>query len=508
MDEETYHYDFTTASELEIFIARVEEILQEWGLHNKMLEECLKAGDFKLKEWCSTSENLNFADEEFKLTRYYLKCDKVNDLDDGEGKSVEDVPSQAVEDMMSIDNDFFCNGNSTENTHPISRWYGLRDFVILVPRYISSVTSESRIKILLSVVSIAGANIKCKVPLFVQTLHPWQSYFLGIHQLGTFHTDFNMIHLKHTPSPCKYLTGLLSMFKSKIGLRMLTSPVTVSVQFTYILKDWTSTSWLQESPDFEYLGGEVLFESEVGSLPFGSSFDSIKELHLRTIWPSLLENSIMDGENYSDLDPLQAPIWRVSIVAIDNPSCLLTDYFSEFLNLSEVKHSLKEILGSIIGGGSNSNLDKVDLEISSSLNALTESKISSFSKAVIGGDRNVKKENMKTNNQSEKPISSENLMVLLYYLFPDADEDTKVPYIENLGGKPSEDSAEGTKSKCLNKTLTGMKSAPYDGLLWRLATAMSHVIHAMGGLRAAAYFWYEFTQELRYRWENGILIQG
>lgn len=61
MDEETYHYDFTTASELEIFIARVEEILQEWGLHNKMLEECLKAGDFKLKEWCSTSENLNFA---------------------------------------------------------------------------------------------------------------------------------------------------------------------------------------------------------------------------------------------------------------------------------------------------------------------------------------------------------------------------------------------------------------------------------------------------------------
>lgn len=61
-------------------------------------------------------------DEEFKLTRYYLKCDKVNDLDDGEGKSVEDVPSQAVEDMMSIDNDFFSNGNSTENTHPISRF--------------------------------------------------------------------------------------------------------------------------------------------------------------------------------------------------------------------------------------------------------------------------------------------------------------------------------------------------------------------------------------------------
>lgn len=54
----------------------------------------------------------------------------------------------------------------------------------------------------------------------------------------------------------------------------------------------------------------------------------------------------------------------------------------------------------------------------------------------------------------------------------------------------------------------GLKSAPVDGLIWRLAVVMSHVVHALGDVRAAAHLWYEFTQEMRYRWENGITIPG
>lgn len=212
------------------------------------------------------------------------------------------------------------------------------------------------------------------------------------------------------------------MFKSKIGLQMLLNPVTVSVQFTYVLKDWTKSAWPQEPPDLDFFGGDILYVSEVSSLPFGSTYDSISELCLNVVWPSLLENSVVDGENYSDLDPLQAPIWKVFVTTVDNPSCLLSDYFIEFLMLTEIKHTVRELLGNIIANTSSSSIG--DSEISSSLNALTESKISALSKAVIGTEKIAKKESHRTSYQSDQPISSEHLMVLLYYLFPDADKNS------------------------------------------------------------------------------------
>jgi hypothetical protein len=61
---------------------------------------------------------------------------------------------------------------------------------------------------------------------------------------------------------------------------------------------------------------------------------------------------------------------------------------------------------------------------------------------------------------------------------------------------------------CLQDLSNGLKSAPVDGLIWRLAVVMSHVVHTPRGDRAAAHLWYEFTQEMRYRWENGIIIPG
>ena len=60
----------------------------------------------------------------------------------------------------------------------------------------------------------------------------------------------------------------------------------------------------------------------------------------------------------------------------------------------------------------------------------------------------------------------------------------------------------------LQDSSTKLKSAPVGGLIWRLAIVMSHVVHTMGGVKAAAHLWYEFTQEMRYRWENGYTIPG
>lgn len=67
---------------------------------------------------------------------------------------------QALEDMMSLNNDFIpvtFDGN-VYRPHMLARWYGLRDFVVLTPARSFSVTSESKIKILLSSICIAINN--------------------------------------------------------------------------------------------------------------------------------------------------------------------------------------------------------------------------------------------------------------------------------------------------------------------------------------------------------------
>lgn len=321
--------------------------------------------------------------------------------------------------MMSMENDFFPITNPPSITsHPLARWYGLRDFLVLVPQRSINVASESRVKILLSSLSIAVSNTNCPVPFFIQAQEPWQCYFLGVCQSRGRKTDFEMVHVKRTPLHCKYLTGLLTLFKSKIGPGTLTKPVGVSVRFTYILKDWVNSVWTQEPPDFDFLGGEVLGVSELGRLPFGSTFDPIKELFLNATWPFLLENSVVDGESYSDLEPMQAPLWTVSINTVDNPSCLLSEYYSEFVFLNRSKHTMSTLLGRMVD-----NITSKSSDMSSSLSAITESKISALSKAVLKTDKSGRRQSEQIQQQSEGPISTDVLMMLLYYLFPDADSE-------------------------------------------------------------------------------------
>lgn len=89
-----------------------------------------------------------------------------------------------------------------------------------------------------------------------------------------------MVNLKKVPAHCRHLTGgLLTLFKQKIteGYSGVTlDPVVVSVRLSYALKDWTSSTWTQEPPDFDFLQGETLGVDELGKLPFGATFDPIK----------------------------------------------------------------------------------------------------------------------------------------------------------------------------------------------------------------------------------------
>lgn len=54
----------------------------------------------------------------------------------------------------------------------------------------------------------------------------------------------------------------------------------------------------------------------------------------------------------------------------------------------------------------------------------------------------------------------------------------------------------------------GIKSCGSDSLVWRLSIVLAQAMISLGGAKSVAYLWYEFVQEMRYRWEKNITIPG
>lgn len=61
IEQNVYHHDFTTTTEWEVFIAKLEEIIQEWKLPDVKMSVPLQRGDFLNLSWHTKSEKLNFA---------------------------------------------------------------------------------------------------------------------------------------------------------------------------------------------------------------------------------------------------------------------------------------------------------------------------------------------------------------------------------------------------------------------------------------------------------------
>jgi len=102
------------------------------------------------------------SDFEFIVTRYNLTLKSPEDVTSPIEEETDESRTQALDDMMSFDNDFppatkydFDDGSS--GPHPLVRWYGLRDFVVVTPAHYG-MSGESRMKILLSSVYVAINN--------------------------------------------------------------------------------------------------------------------------------------------------------------------------------------------------------------------------------------------------------------------------------------------------------------------------------------------------------------
>ncbi|RXN17388.1 rab3 GTPase-activating catalytic subunit [Labeo rohita] len=296
-------------------------------------------------------------------------------------------------------------------------------------------------------------------------------------------SDFEMVHLRKVPSQYNHLSGLLDIFKNKIGCPLTPlPPINIAIRFTYVLQDWQQCSWPQQPPDFDALLAGEVGGVEFGKLPFGACEDPI-----------------------SDLDPLQAPHWSVRVRKADNPQCLLGEFLMEFFKLCCRKETTEEILGR----NSMEEEGKENSDITQALSKLTEPAAVPIHKLSVSSMVHSARKRIRRHRRvEESPLNNDVLNSILLYLFPDAALDksdpSEVKSTQHSPGGKTEPDRESEDYHLYNQ----LKSAPSDSLTYRLALCICMVNFHHGGVRAVAHLWQEFVLEMRYRWENNCMIYG
>lgn len=409
-ESEFYHQDFTTASEWEIFIARVEEVIHEWKAEEKKLnrDELNQEGN---NDWYVKTDNIPFADVDFHITLYKHKTLFVDSTD----SMFEDNDDDDTNNKNPIDTnyDFALEDDSNFDTeHNLSIWYGLKEYIIIKPTSFISMLSESRMKTLLSSATIVISNLNIETPIFIQIGEKWQSLYTGVYEGNGQRMLFEMIHLRRGPQHCQYLTGLLDMFKTKILSPAPLDVIDVSVRFTYQLSDFGKFTWKQDIFDVDV---DNMDSSTLCMLPFGVTFDPVNMLLLRTKWSHLSDSLIVDSETYSDFEPMNAQTWTLKALMTEQPVSLLADCLTDFLHLLTNNSTIYDVLGDFVS---------TNIELSNPLDLLTESKVPTISSVLKRAARN----SLSKSRRGPAPLTEDILVPMLYYLFPDAEEEPLNPY--------------------------------------------------------------------------------
>lgn len=415
-DDEFYQEDFTTSSEWEIFVSRLSELLENFEVID---EEPLSKSLLSLCEWGEYSDEILFNDFDLIVTRYKAKVPQREEP----SKSTQ---FQVFEDLISTENEYclldtsylrndyeVLNAPKLPNIHPIVIWYGLRDFIVIKNKR-KPLNNLSQIKLLQSTISLAVSDSKCKIPTFIQVLYHEQDVYLGLAEHGQQRLSFDIVHLKTAPPSCKYLSGLLDMFKGKINATYI-NPTMVSVSLSYSLKKFFTATYSASDKKSDSDDWDVLdFVSVVSSLPFGVSVDPIHEMILYTRWPQVSENVVFDSLTYSDFNPLNAPLWSIRMRFDYSPVCYLADMLNEFLTLSESSEALSEYYNFL----SSKNRGR---EMGNPFASLTDSKIPSLPGMLMLDVESY---------TIDGPLNEQQMTKIFQYLMPDEDPENKFPYGE------------------------------------------------------------------------------
>lgn len=222
------------------------------------------------------------------------------------------------------------------------------------------------------------------------------------------------------------------MFKEKVPYDYK-DPVTVSVRFTFNLKQFSSAAYISKRKfafaDRSDEAADNVIDGQA-VLPFGVSLDPVRELVLYCTWPEVAENVVMDSSTYTDFDPLLAPIWSFRMHYEAIPICFMSECIHELLHQCDSGKTVSDILG--MDYVYSANVEYASHEEVNPLERLTESKISKittsmFSAALPSSTSN--KKQPKKAKGIEGPLKDEQLMAMLYYLFPDAQDQSPHTYV-------------------------------------------------------------------------------
>ncbi|KAJ8979497.1 hypothetical protein NQ317_007680 [Molorchus minor] len=444
-ETEFYHQDFTTASEWEVFIARMEEVVHQWRNEDTQKDT---QSDFR-NVWDIKKEKITFVDFDFYLCRYrnrHNSPEMPENTDETEKQNKN--PIDTLYDFRLFD------GNNETEHSCLSTWYGLNEYIVLTPANNMGLTSESKIKILLSSAYIVSSNVNCEMPIFVQIREKWQNCYLGVYEGENLRTNFEM---------------------TKIMSPSTIESISVSTQLSYTLTDFGNFIWKQDPLNSDNFDTEILFV-----LPFGVTVDPLLSITLKATWSCLPDHLIVDTESYSDFDPLTAPRWSCLTKMTNEPVCLLGECLTEFLQNLNNNVTVFDILG---------DFTTAPAPESNPLDLLTEPA------------------------KGNTPYFGDSISAAIVFPFPDADERSNFPYggkedKESFDKSNNEDSDDNVLLKNLEEEFKGFKTCGVDSLPWRLSIVLAHSLQSLGGVTALSHIWYEFVQEMRYRWEKSMLIPG
>lgn len=238
----------------------------------------------------------------------------------------------------------------------MARLYGLRRFVVMHPSKSSNfLINPSEFSFFLSAANVVAAEVCSTVPIFVQIYDPKWNYFLGVHVSPTIRINFNLIALETSPASCKYLSGLLTIFKDKLPVTYV-RPAVVSVRTTYGLRNINFRipirlpfqSLKNDATDLTDAASSTVEGSFFTALPYGSFPDSSTDVYLVCSWPEIAENITIDSEMHTDFVPSMAHCTTMYFVA--NASSYLSNCLDDFVKLSNLKQTLESFVGRNFSG--------------------------------------------------------------------------------------------------------------------------------------------------------------
>ena len=233
--------DYVAATEWERFIKHFEEFLYDLEPLKRHSLPTVMDGKFLHSDFYEKTSEIAFCDVNIVIIYTRLKESLIKTVNGRccVGEDIDsDEPSihEVMRDIASENNEFLYSN------HCLSRWYGLKEFIIIHPADDTGVLN-CRHRIVQSSAAIALVNTDCDIPVFVQLKEKERRLYSGVCVIPGAIINFEMVHLKDIHPQYMRLNGLYSIFKEKMCCDYISlPPVSVSVRLSYIFH-WRNCIW-------------------------------------------------------------------------------------------------------------------------------------------------------------------------------------------------------------------------------------------------------------------------